>query len=65
MGTSIFIQHEVMSKKMVPAFHLPQDKILNTSHLKSKCKPLGECLKGGSSKPYERKDLDPKWDSVF
>ena len=28
-------------------------------------KPLADHLKSSSSKPYERKDLDPKWDSVF
>jgi hypothetical protein len=26
---------------------------------------LGDFLKGGQAKSFERKDLDPKWDSVF
>ena len=34
MGTSIFIQHEVISKKMNPAFMLSDDKLLNVNKLK-------------------------------
>ena len=66
MGNYFSIQYEVMSKKMPPTFTLPEDKLLNPNQLKSKVKPLGDYLKSSSSsKPYERKDLDPKWDAVF
>ena len=65
MGTYLFIQHEIIGKKMTPTFTLPEDQLLNLTQLKSKAKPLTEHLKGSSGKSFDRKDLDPKWDSVF
>ena len=50
---------------MTPTFTLPEDQLLNLTQLKSKAKPLTEHLKGSSGKSFDRKDLDPKWDSVF
>lgn len=43
---------------------VPEDKFINPVQLKSKAKPLGDCLKPISGN-VQRKDLDPHWDAVF
>jgi hypothetical protein len=50
---------------MAATLTLKDDQLLSVGQLKGKGRPLGDFLKGGQAKSFERKDLDPKWDSVF
>ena len=50
---------------MTPVFKVPEENLINVAQLKSKAKPLGECLKIGSKGNCGRKDLDPNWDAAF
>jgi len=65
MGTSIFIQHELISKKTKPVFEFPADKIVDLSNLKAKTKSLKEILKVPGKPAMNRKDYDQHWDSIF
>ena len=65
MGTPLFIQIDLVSKKAKPCFMIPTDKILDVQKLTTKSKPLKMVLKAPTKTTVNRKDLAHNWDEAF